>query len=314
MVNTEWRQVIQQFFEAKNRAWLSGDGEEILQLASGPEAVRTCLEDIHALHRSAAGRGIQYQKSRTNLKIVRAAPVSNEKLHVDVLEQLTWIYNDGEELEHQARLQPVRVTLIHSGGRWKLEKFDRIGEKDERNLVKGDLDFRLFDTQQAVRQARYDRRKAQRYAELWWSGYNPQYKRFEVDCTNYVSQCLYAGGMPMAYHPRKDRGWWYRHGSHPSWSYSWAVAHAFRWYLEGSGRGIAINDPRELLVGDVICYDWDGDGRWQHNTIVVDFDRYGMPLVNAHTVASHRRYWDYQDSYAWSERTKYRLLRIRDVF
>ncbi|MNN92744.1 putative amidase domain protein [compost metagenome] len=66
----------------------------------------------------------------------------------------------------------------------------------------------------------------------------------------------------------------------------------------------------ELDIGDVICYSWDGDGRYGHSTIVTGFDPGGMPLVNAHTVNSRNRYWDYSDSYAWTERTQYRFYHI----
>ncbi|GAE48034.1 hypothetical protein JCM21738_5090 [Mesobacillus boroniphilus JCM 21738] len=41
---------------------------------------------------------------------------------------------------------------------------------------------------------KYDRLKAVQYAERWWNDYNPAYKKFEVDCTNYISQCLHQGG------------------------------------------------------------------------------------------------------------------------
>lgn len=314
-MSNEWRQAIRQFFDSKNRAWLSGNGEELAKFASRPEAVRTCLEDIQALHRSALDRGVQYRKSRTNLKVLKTSPATNGKIRVDLLEQSTWIYKDGEDLEHQARLQPICVTLTKTQGRWQIERLERIGEKEERGLVKTAMDFRPLEARDTTRQVLYDRRKVQRYAELWWNGFNPQYKKFDVDCTNYVSQCLLAGGMPMAYNPRKDRGWWYRgQGNSAAWSYSWAVAHSLRYYLEGSGRAVAVNDPQQLMVGDVICYDWDGDGRWQHNTIIVGFDRNGMPLVNAHTVASQHRYWDYKDSYAWTEKTNYRFFHIRDSF
>lgn len=72
--------------------------------------------------------------------------------------------------------------------------------------------------------------------------------------------------------------------------------------------------PEQLQLGDVIIYDWDGDGGFQHSTIVTAFDAGGMPLVNAHTTPSKHRYWDYRDSYAWTENTVYRFFRIADYF
>ncbi|WP_156288756.1 amidase domain-containing protein [Oceanobacillus salinisoli] len=156
----------------------------------------------------------------------------------------------------------------------------------------------------------YDRHAAVQYAERWWNSYNPEYRVFDVDCTNYVSQCLRAGGAPMRGAPVRDRGWWY---SGDNWSFSWAVAHSLRWYLSGSTKGLKgreVESPEELLPGDIICYDFQGDGRWDHNTIVVSKDAYGMPLVNAHTDNSRHRYWSYEDSTAYTPNIEYKFFRI----
>ncbi|RLL44959.1 hypothetical protein D8M04_08780 [Oceanobacillus piezotolerans] len=156
----------------------------------------------------------------------------------------------------------------------------------------------------------YDRRAAVQYAERWWNSYNPAYRIFDVDCTNYISQCLRAGGAPMRGAPVRERGWWY---SGSSWSYSWAVAHSLRWYLSGSRQGLKgkeLYSAEDLLPGDIICYDFQGDGRWDHNTIVVTKDAYGMPLVNAHTDNSRHRYWSYEDSSAYTPDIQYKFFRI----
>lgn len=156
----------------------------------------------------------------------------------------------------------------------------------------------------------YDRLAAVKYAEHWWNSYNPAYKKFEVDCTNYVSQCLRAGGAPMRGIPDQSKGWWYQ-GS--EWSFSWAVAHSLRWYLSGSTEGLQgkeVESASDLHPGDVICYDFQGDGRWDHNTIVVAKDAEGMPLVNAHTDNSRHRYWSYEDSTAWTPDIQYKFFQI----
>jgi len=158
----------------------------------------------------------------------------------------------------------------------------------------------------------YDRREAVRYADRWWNDYNPAFRRFEVDCTNYISQCLLAGGAPMRGAPNRENGWWYQQDQ---WSYSWAVAHSMRWYLSGSTtglKGVELDDAEELLPGDVICYDFQGDGRYDHTTIVVNKDAFGMPLVNAHTDNSRNRYWTYEDSMAWTPNIQYKFFRIGD--
>lgn len=158
----------------------------------------------------------------------------------------------------------------------------------------------------------YDRLKAVQYAERWWNSYNPAYRHFDVDCTNYISQCLHAGGAPMTGYPDRSRGWWTRSNN---WSYSWSVAHAFRWFLSSSKAGLKaeeVSEPKLLQPGDVICYDFQGDGRFDHTTIVTAKDRRGMPLVNAHTTNSRMRYWSYEDSTAYTPDIKYKFFQIKD--
>lgn len=110
--------------------------------------------------------------------------------------------------------------------------------------------------------------------------------------------------------PNRGKGWWYSSGS---WSYSWAVAHALRWYLSGSRQGLTaqeVTSASELSPGDVICYDFQGNGRFDHNTIVVKKNSEGMPLVNAHTSNSRHRYWDYVDSTAYTPNIRYKFFHI----
>ncbi|RSL30533.1 hypothetical protein D7Z54_25830 [Salibacterium salarium] len=156
----------------------------------------------------------------------------------------------------------------------------------------------------------YDRRAAVQYAEQWWDDYNPRYRTFTDNCTNFISQCLREGGAPMRGMPDRGKGWWF---GKQDWSYSWAVAHSFRWYLSSSTEGLTakeIETATDLGLGDVICYDFNGDDRWQHSTIVTSFDGNGEPLVNAQTSNSRARYWKYEDSTAWTPNIKYKFFRI----
>ncbi|MDQ0273768.1 amidase domain-containing protein [Cytobacillus purgationiresistens] len=159
---------------------------------------------------------------------------------------------------------------------------------------------------------KYDRLKAVQYAENWWNSHNPAFKSFEVNCTNYISQCLHAGGGQMRGYPNRGKGWWMRDNN---WSYSWSVAHSMRMYLSGSTIGIRakeVSSPDDLLHGDVICYDFQGDGRYDHTTIVTGHDADGMPLVNANTSNSRKRYWAYEDSTAYTPNIKYKFFTIFD--
>ncbi len=156
----------------------------------------------------------------------------------------------------------------------------------------------------------YNREAVVEYAEKWWDSDNPAYRAFELNCTNYVSQCIRAGGAPMRGQPNRAVGWWYTYNN---WSFSWAVAHSLCWYLKSSKSGLRaeeVTSADQLIPGDIICYDFNADGRWQHNTVVVAKDDDSMPLINAHTVSSRMRYWAYDDSIAWTPEIRYAFFHI----
>ncbi|MFS0824472.1 amidase domain-containing protein [Bacillus sp. 1P02SD] len=173
--------------------------------------------------------------------------------------------------------------------------------------------YETMNREASVEEARdfkYNRLAAVRYAERWWNDYNPKYKKFTDNCTNFISQCLHAGEAPMHGYPNRSKGWWMQNNN---WSYSWSVANALKWYLAGSQRGLQaeeVSSPKELLLGDLICYDFEGDGRFNHNTIVVAKDYEGYPLVNAQTQNSRMRYWSYYDSTAYTPNIKYKFFHI----
>jgi hypothetical protein len=160
----------------------------------------------------------------------------------------------------------------------------------------------------------YQREKAVAYANRWWNSYNPQFASFpKDDCTNYISQCLWAGGAPMRGMGNPATGWWYRFGKSPSWSYSWTMAHGLKNYLSTSKTGlraIKVNSVYDLQIGDVICYDFDGDGHWQHNGIIVGHDATGTPLINTHTYNRAHHPWDLADSPAYTPQIQYAFFHI----
>lgn len=67
----------------------------------------------------------------------------------------------------------------------------------------------------------YNRNRAMQYSNQWALHRNDQYLDFSNlggDCTNFISQCLYAGSGIMDY--TKDFGWYYINGyeKSPSWT------------------------------------------------------------------------------------------------
>lgn len=227
----------------------------------------------------------------------------DHKTYYSYLLHLALLIKQKDYFYMEETVIPLQLR-IHNG---EVVEHERI-EVDE-EIDRPSLTFEEDELSESERFS-YDRRAAVQYAERWWNSYNPDYRKFDVDCTNYVSQCLRAGGAPMRGAPNRSNGWWY---GNDSWSYSWAVSHSLRWYLSGSTQGLKgteVHTPEQLLPGDVICYDFQGDGRWDHSTIVVAKDAEDMPLVNAHTDNSRMRYWAYEDSTAWTPDIQYKFFQI----
>lgn len=215
-----------------------------------------------------------------------------------------YVIKQGKKLYHEERFEKRLAELIDG---------ELIHDRSvEYEGVHCDNATRAGRGSERLKGSYYDRLSAVKYAESWWDDYNPAYPIFEGDCTNYVSQCLHAGKAPMRGYPDRTRGWWVKKNS---WSYSWSVAHALRWYLSGSKNGLKAREvyqPDDLVPGDVISYDFTGDGNWQHTTIVVDQDGKGQPLVNGHNTNCRMRYWDYEDSTAWTPNIQYKFFHIED--
>lgn len=68
---------------------------------------------------------------------------------------------------------------------------------------------------------KYNREKVVEYARKWAYGRNKKYYNFDSiggDCTNFASQCIYAGSKKMNY--SKNNGWYYNsiNDRSPSWT------------------------------------------------------------------------------------------------
>ena len=128
----------------------------------------------------------------------------------------------------------------------------------------------------------YHRERAVEYARRWAFSRNPLFYDFTGiggNCTNFVSQCLYAGSCTMNYTP--IFGWYYL--SNTERTASWAGVQFFYDFLTGNrgvgpyGREI---DPDALELGDVIQLGRTESG-YYHTLLVVGFSEEGTPLVAA---------------------------------
>ncbi|MBP3038844.1 amidase domain-containing protein [Bacillaceae bacterium Marseille-Q3522] len=281
--------------------------QRLEQLTGGLRNTRQMETKTRLKRALIAKRGGEFVKVKAKSSITG---VKNEK-HTDIVSyrvHLQYVIKQKDHfyLEEEAE---ERIASFYKGKFF--EDKETAGELSSDTEASPSLSaVSLEETERAL--FTYDRLKAVQYAERWWNDHNPAYKSFSVNCTNYVSQCIRAGGAPMTGYPHQGKGWWMQNNS---WSYSWTVANAFRHYLPNAKKGLRakiVQHPEELIIGDVICYDFQGNGRFDHTTIVTEKDASGMPLVNANTTNSRMRYWSYEDSTAYTENIQYVFLSILD--
>ena len=158
----------------------------------------------------------------------------------------------------------------------------------------------------------YDREAARVYADRYALSYNPTSVRFTAACANFVSQSTRAGDMPRAY-GGSTSGWWYDKNrtsspSDDSWSWSWISCSRQIAFWLGT-RIDWVSRIADVGKGDVIYYDWTGDGSWDHVAILVGTNSAGQKVVDAHTTDHYHVYWKLGGS-----STRYRFGRVRNAW
>ena len=139
-----------------------------------------------------------------------------------------------------------------------------------------------------MRETLYDRIAAVSYAREWAFGRNPRFYDFtEIggDCTNFVSQCVYAGAGVMNYTP--VFGWFFR--SPDDRTASWTGVEFFYEFMvsnQSSGPYMREVQEGEVQIGDVIQLG-NEEGIFYHTLIVTETAP--SILVAAHSIDTFNR-------------------------
>ncbi|WP_079913587.1 amidase domain-containing protein [Paenibacillus sp. 32352] len=337
-----WKTTLYDYVHHKNQMDMDYSVEPLLPIVTDRAYLQAQIQRLARTAQTDQDRNFFPSKSETRLSIIHAEEQAGRVI-ANVRLRRTSVGSIGVRDHEEQRVESERIQLEEHDGKWYIINIEALSAEYSRPRTAGldnghqpadyyseeygtgrmpstpYLNYNILPyLETGNRKSVYDRVKAVQYADMWWDKGNPAYIEFEVDCSNYISQCLFAGGAPMHYTGKRDSGWWYkgRYNGQELWSYSWAVAHSLQRYLISNRNGLTAEEVPQadmLELGDVISYDWDGNGRFQHSTIVTAKDENGMPLVNAHTTNSFRRYWSYKDSVAWTEKTQYRFLHIADL-
>ncbi|MFK4300279.1 hypothetical protein ABH892_000371 [Paenibacillus sp. RC254] len=142
----------------------------------------------------------------------------------------------------------------------------------------------------------YSSVNARDYAYKWWDDRNPTYSKYYADyfgcsvsracwndCTNFVSQALYAGGMLEwdGLYLTGDDAWYFRNGSPFKPSHSWGGSNNF--YNHWKYRAKLASITNDMSMGDPVNADFNNDGDIDHTAIITEFTN-GRFFLTQHTI------------------------------
>lgn len=133
----------------------------------------------------------------------------------------------------------------------------------------------------------YQRADAVTYAHTWALSRNPNYYDFHDiggDCTNFISQCLYAGSKVMNYTP--TFGWYYINVNRrsPSWS---GVNYLYNFLIKNNSKAVFAEEVpiSEIMLGDVIQLAKVNLG-FYHSLLVTKIDG-EQPSIDNISISTH---------------------------
>jgi len=134
----------------------------------------------------------------------------------------------------------------------------------------------------------YNRDKSTEYAHQWAHGRNPAYYDFSGmggDCTNFISQCLYAGCGVMNH--ARDVGWYYTSPGNRAAAWSGVpYLHRFLTTNKQAGPYAAELPIKNAQPGDIIQLSFDGIN-FGHSLFIVNI--YPEILIATHSDDSDNR-------------------------
>lgn len=119
----------------------------------------------------------------------------------------------------------------------------------------------------------YDREQSISYAQKYALKYNPKYTDFNDnggDCTNFISQCLHAGSLPLS------KNW-------QPYTLPWIRVNELYYFLTRNKFAIEVPNLSLLNKGDIIQFFSNSKGFFTHSGIITDILANGEIFYSCHT-------------------------------
>ena len=291
---------------------ISGSG--VLKDAAVSECEKARTEAVESISKSG---GLDIMDAAVSV-VIRNCEADGELIHVTAYE---WTFIDYDDLGDDIVNVDVsgfgtthQLTLVTDGSACRIlgdvyDESDIDGFSTSKSEVQPQVESPSASTVSSDACPGYDPGAAVKYADTHvWNGadmsasgvfeeyYNPEYYNFNSvggDCTNYVSQCLYAGGLPQTPGAHSGYDCWY-FSTENNRSDTWTRATILRRWL-GNNYGRIVDSPTDadVYTGSPVFYSRSGGAVWNHATICVGVNSAGTPIVNSHNNDRYHVVWNY---------------------
>lgn len=139
----------------------------------------------------------------------------------------------------------------------------------------------------------YNRTNAVNYARTWALKLNPKWGNYESkgyggDCTNFTSQCIYAGGIPFDFYGTSDYVKWYWYSNDKRVA-PWTGAKQFNYYVQyNKGYGLKAHFGRleDMMPGDIVQLGGNYPQTY-HSMIISDYVYNSNGYVQDYLICQH---------------------------
>ncbi len=323
----EWSTFLRAYADKREGNFLGKENDFLTFCRQTPEIVNT---DNIAMDEEKRQECIKEMEERLNICITNAettALVKNvvedeTKVTIDLYE---WTFFDYIDLAGDGTTTDVsgfgvdHTVVLEKGESGYVVISDTYSEGELTGMASSDYQeegeavSQLITNTEATFQAyplSYDPKKAAAYADKYvrpgikgevdGSYYNPAYKNFNSvggDCTNFVSQCLYAGGLSMT------DSWYYKSGT--NYTSTWTFSREHFPYMSKLGKAIWDPSAEDIYMGSPVYYRSAYGSNISHTTICVGKNSAGTPIVNSHNKDYYHIRWNY-----WGDSANYYTVQM----
>ena len=287
------------YYEAAKSSYIAGDSEENMKFSDGilhewtrqgeyTSYVMPATDIVHTMVPRIKVTDCSVKDGSADLSIYEWMTVGYAPEDAQEVNATAYGYNFSLKVDRDRK---GNWTVASVGGTdqnfdWMQEEADYAAQAaaeeagDGRRVLSDDGSMEMMAASAAASYS-YNVSNAIAYADKYCINYNGSYNSYKGrggDCANFVSQCLYAGGF-------KQDSVWYRH------SVAWINVMKQIAHFKAYGTFLNANNSN-LIKGNPIYFDWNGDGVYDHATICVGRNSNGVAILDSHTKDLYHATWN----------------------